>query len=102
MSSFFRCAGDVVFDKSPSTPGQVCKVQLRDHSETSSFLQYLSPLTPEKPYFFIQVLNLGMFLNQNSKIIKNTGSNYAFFIVFISGLSSHFSFPEMGTEFVML
>ncbi|XP_041355029.1 uncharacterized protein LOC121372654 [Gigantopelta aegis] len=58
MTSLYRFAGDVVFDKSSPAPGQICSVQLREYSETCNFLQYLSPLSPDKPYFFVQVSNL--------------------------------------------
>ncbi|XP_041350661.1 uncharacterized protein LOC121369676 [Gigantopelta aegis] len=58
MTSLYRCAGDVVFDKTSPAPGQICSVQLREYSETCNFLQYLSPLSPDRPYFFVQVSNL--------------------------------------------
>ncbi|XP_005088904.1 uncharacterized protein LOC101862618 [Aplysia californica] len=60
----FRCAGDIIFDDVDITPGQICNVKLKPHSETCNFLQYLNPLTPEKPYFFAQIRTLA----PNSKI----------------------------------
>lgn len=55
----FRCTGDIIFDDVPVTPGQICNVQLKPFAETCNFLQYLNPLTPEKPYFFAQIRSLG-------------------------------------------
>ncbi|XP_070191470.1 uncharacterized protein [Littorina saxatilis] len=53
--SLFRCAGDVIFDNIEPLPGQICNVRLKQFSETCNFLQHLSPLTPEHPYFFAQI-----------------------------------------------
>lgn len=57
--SLFRCAGDVIFDNSAPLLGQICNVRLKQFSETCNFLQHLSPLTPEHPYFFAQIHTLG-------------------------------------------
>ena len=59
MSGLFRCAGDILFDDNEPLPGQISNVQLKKFSETSNFLQYLQPLTPEHPYFFAQIKALG-------------------------------------------
>lgn len=64
MSGLFRCAGDILFDDNEPLPGQISNVQLKKFSETSNFLQYLQPLTPEHPYFFAQIKALA----QQSKI----------------------------------
>ncbi|XP_076467081.1 uncharacterized protein LOC143298198 [Babylonia areolata] len=56
--SLFRCAGDIIFDNVEPMPGQVCNVRLKQFSETCNFLQHLSPLTPEHPYFFAQICAL--------------------------------------------
>lgn len=57
--SLFRCAGDVIFDIMEPLLGQICNVRLKQFSETCNFLQHLSPLTPEHPYFFAQIHALG-------------------------------------------
>ncbi|KAK0052845.1 hypothetical protein Bpfe_017699 [Biomphalaria pfeifferi] len=62
--SQFRCTADIVFDEVDLKPGQICNVRLKQYSETCNFLQYLKPLTPEKPYFYAQIKSL----NANSKI----------------------------------
>uniref|UniRef100_A0A2C9KE11 SPRY domain-containing protein n=1 Tax=Biomphalaria glabrata TaxID=6526 RepID=A0A2C9KE11_BIOGL len=62
--SQFRCTADIVFDELDLKPGQICNVHLKQYSETCNFLQYLKPLTPEKPYFYAQIKSL----NANSKI----------------------------------
>ncbi|KAH3739061.1 uncharacterized protein LOC127851769 [Dreissena polymorpha] len=64
MSGLFRSAGDIIFDDYQPMPGQVSNVQLKKFSETSNFLQFLKPLTPQHPYFFAQIRALA----QNSKI----------------------------------
>ncbi|KAK7447339.1 hypothetical protein BaRGS_00040197 [Batillaria attramentaria] len=59
--SLFRCAGDIIFDNVEPLPGQICNVRLKQFSETCNFLQHLSPLTPEHPYFFAQIRALAPF-----------------------------------------
>ena len=57
----FRCAGDIIVEDVTISPGQSCDVQLKQHSEICNFLQYLKPLTPQKPYFAAQIKALGKY-----------------------------------------
>ncbi|XP_071135084.1 uncharacterized protein [Mytilus edulis] len=57
-SVLYRCAGDIIYNDQEPVPGHISDVQLKMYSETSNFLQYLKPLTPQNPYFFGQIRSL--------------------------------------------
>ncbi|XP_013380369.1 uncharacterized protein LOC106151578 [Lingula anatina] len=58
--SMFRFGGDLEFDLTwEPFPGTVMDVRLKPYSRRVSFLQFLRPLTPEKPYFLAQIRSLG-------------------------------------------
>ena len=58
-SPLYRCAGDIIYNDQEPVPGHISDVQLKMYSETTNFLQYLKPLTPQHPYFFGQIRSLG-------------------------------------------
>ena len=57
-SGLYRCAGDIIYNDQEPVPGHISDVQLKMYLETSNFLQYLKPLTPQNPYFFGQIRSL--------------------------------------------
>ncbi|KAL3883020.1 hypothetical protein ACJMK2_029320 [Sinanodonta woodiana] len=58
MTELFRCAGDILFDNSQPIPGLITDVLLKQHSETSNFLQYMKPLSKNHSYFFAQIRSM--------------------------------------------
>jgi hypothetical protein len=46
-SGLYRCAGDIIYNDQEPVPRHISDVQLKMYSETSNFLQYLKPLTPQ-------------------------------------------------------
>jgi hypothetical protein len=62
-SGLYRCAGDIIYNDQEPVPGHISDVQLKMYSETSNFLQYLKPLTPQNPYFFGQIPCIYMVTN---------------------------------------
>ena len=57
-SGLYRCAGDIIYNDQEPVPGHISDVQLKMYLETSNFLQYLKPLTPQNPYFIGQIRSL--------------------------------------------
>ena len=75
MPQLFRCGSDVQFEPQQPTLGHVHDVHLKTFSETCNILQYLKPLTPQKPYFQLQVQSMGKYMTEQITISKEHMSN---------------------------
>lgn len=58
----FRIGGYVNLDSTDVFQDQKFRITVGPKKNKISFIQYLKPLSPEHPYFFVHIVNLGKYL----------------------------------------